>query len=80
MINSMRLLTDELEKMALRPVYVPVNEKKRVKIFGVELAYLYLFGIGTAFVGGLRKIWQGCLRRGYGTAVFTFCRLFRRMR
>lgn len=55
MINSMRLLTDELEKMALRPVYVPVNEKKRVKIFGVELAYLYLFGIGTAFVGWLAE-------------------------
>lgn len=55
MINSMRLLTRELEQMALRPIYVPVNEKKRVKIFGVELAYLYLFGIGTAFVGWLAE-------------------------
>ena len=55
MINSTKLLTNELEKVGFHPVYVPVNEKKRLKVFGVEFVYLYLFGIAVAGVGWLAE-------------------------
>lgn len=55
MINNLKLLTDEIEKVSFRPIYVPVKEKKRFKIFGAEFVYLYLFGIGTAFIGWLAE-------------------------
>ncbi len=55
MINNTRLLTNEIETARLRPCCVNACSKKRFKIMGVEFVYLYLFGIGVAFVGWIAE-------------------------